>query len=517
MVMNEAGRQIIKDIIHKGTPAEKKTLFGFTSQDSNEKVLKKFQLFSKSNYIRFFKGQDAPFHREMILNMIRAYRGERYINLAFRGSAKTSIGKLFLTFVVLNDKDRTHRYIKVLSRDIKNAKQIVTDVYNMCLDVFAIYGDVFEKEGEKKREERMDSFTMKSGIKLTAGSVGQTQRGMLQDAYRPSFLWFEDIEDRESISSQVMTEGVIAQCDEAIAGLDKNGSWMLTGNYISENGSIQWFLNKKGVVSQITPIMRDGVPTWSMYSLAEIDKLKHDSEDFYGEYMQDPARSEGKFFDIDRIDRDLKNCREPSFIKDEVKYWNGYLAHHRYGIGADTAEGKELDCSTLACFDFVTGELVADYYSNIVKPELFAYSLAKVGKEYGECVVAPEINNMSGGIVIITLRNIYENIFRAVDRTKLVEKEALQFGWHTTRVNKINMFMEFRKDYDDGIIHIYDAKVLKEMKSFTNYDLTDEKKSTSVSMVTKHFDLLRAVVLAWQMKNVLTQKNEVSVSYHSLD
>jgi hypothetical protein len=511
--MQEA-KEIIKQIIHKGTPAEKKTLFGFTSQDSNEKVLKKFQLFSKSNYIRFFKGPDAPFHREMILNMIRAYRGERYINLAFRGSSKTSLLKLFLTFAILNDKDRTHRYIKVLSRDIKNAKQIVTDVYNMCLDVFAIYGDVFEREGEKKREERMDSFTMKSGVKLTAGSVGQTQRGMIQDAYRPSFIAFEDIEDRESISSQVMTDGVIAQCDEAIAGLDKNGSWMLTGNYISENGSIQWFLNKKGVISQITPIMRDGVPTWSIYTLPEIERLKHDSEDFFGEYMQDPARSEGKFFDIDRIDRDLKNCREPQHIINDVKYWNGYLMHHRYGIGADTSEGIGLDSNALANFDFTTGELIVTYHSNNIKPELFAYQIAKLGKEYGECVVAPEINNMSGGIVITTLKAIYENIFRATDRTKIKEIESAKLGWHTNSRSKPQMFMDFRRDYNDGIIHIYDSQVLKEMKSFSNNDITENAKAGSI---TRHFDLLTAVVIAWAMRNVLTQLKTAIVQNWEID
>lgn len=507
-------KEIIKQIIHKGTPAEKKTLFGFTSQDSNEKVLKKFQLFSKGNYIRFFKGQDAPFHREMILNMIKAYRGERYINLAFRGSSKTSLLKLFLTFAVLNDKDRTHRYIKVLSRDIKNAKQIVTDVYNMCLDVFAIYGDVFEKEGEKKREERMDSFTMKSGIKLTAGSVGQTQRGMIQDAYRPDWICFEDIEDRESISSQVMTEGVIAQCDEAIAGLDKSGSWMLTGNYISENGSIQWFLDKKGVISQITPITADGMPTWNIYSLREIEQLKQDSEDWFGEYLCDPSRSEGKFFDIDRIDSDLKACREPKQVIDGIKYWNGYLMHHRYGLGADTSEGVSLDSNALAVFDFVTGELVASFHSNTIKPELFAYTIARVGKEYGECVVAPEINNMSGGIVIVTLKNIYENIFRDVDRTKIKEVESLKLGWHTNSRSKPQMFMDFRRDYNDGIVHIYDREVLLEMKQFCNNDVVDTPRSSSI---TRHFDSLVATCIAWAMKNVLKQRNEVSVSYADLE
>lgn len=510
--MENDAKQFIKDIILKGKSQEKIALFSFNKTNSNEKIYKKFQLFVKSNFIRFFKGEDAPFHQEMVMNFIRSYRGENYINLAFRGSSKTSLAKLFLVFLILNDTDKTRKYIKVLSRDIKNSKQIVTDVFNMCLDVQYIYGDVFEKEGERKREERMDSFTMKNGVKLTAGSVGQAQRGHIQDAYRPDWLWFEDIEDRESISSQVITEGIIARCDEAITGLDKDGSWFVTGNYISENGVIQWFLEKKGVIVQIVPILINSLPSWNIYSVLEIERIKQNAEDFYGEYMCDPARSEGKFFDIDRIENDLKAVQEPKKILDGVNYWNGYLMHHRYGIGADTGEGVGLDSSALAMFDFITGELVTTYHSNEIKPELFAYTLAKLGEGFGKCVIAPEINNMSGGIVIVTLKNIYENIYQDIDRTRLKEIESQKLGWHTNSRTKPQMFMDFRRDYNDGIVHIYDKQVLKEMKSYNNSDIIENPNS----MVTRHFDLLTAVVIAWQMKNVLREPKTAVVQYHGI-
>jgi hypothetical protein len=510
----EESRQYIKEIINTGKATEKITLFGFNSEDSDEKVYLKFELFVKANYIRFFKGQDAPFHKEMVMNFIQSYSGGNYVDLAFRGSSKTSLAKLFVVFVILNDTDHFRKYIKILSRDGKNSKQIVTDIYNMCLDVRNIYGDVFEKEGEKKREERMDSFTMKSGVKVTAGTVGQTQRGHIQDAYRPDWLWFEDIEDRESISSQAITESVIRLCDEAIMGLDKEGSWFVTGNYISENGTIQWFLDKKNKEFQIVPILdKDNKPTWSIYTPEQVEQIKQDAEDFFGEYMCDPSRSEGKFFDIDRIENDLKVCRKPQIVIDGINYWNTYLMHHRYGIGADTGEGVGLDSSALALFDFVTGELVATYHSNEIKPELFAYTIAKVGKEYGECVCAPEINNMSGGIVIVTLKNIYKNIFQDTDRTKIKEKESLKLGWHTNSRSKPQMFMDFRRDYNDGIVHIYDTQVLKEMKSYQNIDITER---IGAGATTRHFDLLTAVVIAWQMKNNLTQLKTATVTVHDV-
>ena len=503
-------QQIIEQIIFHGTAAQRKCLFSFDKNSTNKEILKQFQLFSRSQYIRYFKGKSAKFQDEMAMNLIRSYRGERYINIAFRGSAKTTLTKLFVAFVLLNDEDHSNRYLKVLSRDLKNPKQIVTDVYNLCLEVRHIYGDVFEKEGDKKREETMSSFTMKSGVKFSSGTVGQSQRGHAQDAYRPDWIWFDDIEDRESVSSITITEGIISRVDEAIAGLAKGGSWCVTGNYISEYGVIQWFLDKENVIKQITPIMVDNKPTWEIFTMAEIEALKKDSEDWFGEYMCDPTRSEGKFFDMDRIDADLKKCKLPIRKIGDTKYWFNYLSHHRYGIGADTSEGVGLDSNALALFNFTTGDLVATNHSNTIKPELFAYELKRVGTEYGECIVAPEINNMSGGIVIVTLKNIYNNIFRATDRTKIKEVETLQLGWHTNSRSKPQMFMDFRRDYNDGLIHIYDEQVLKEMKSYGNADISETQKSK----VTRHFDLLTSVVIGWQMKNELKERNQVTVDYH---
>jgi len=503
----------IEDILIGDSAEDKSALFSFDKDDSDECVWLKFYLFTNTNYDRYFKGKDAPFHKEMVMNFIKSYRGGNFVDIAFRGSSKTSLCKLFVTFVLLNDIEHFRRYVKVNTRDLKNAKQIVTDVYNMCIEVRDIYGDVFAKEGEKKREERMDSFTMKSGVKLTAGTVGQSQRGNIQDAYRPDWIWFEDVEDRESISSQAITQSIIARCDEAITGLDINGSWILTANYISEDGVVQWFRDKKNKVEQIIPIINAaGLPTWSIYTPIKIADLKTDAEDWYGDYLCDPSRSENKFFDIDRIESDLKACREPDMVKDGVCYWKPYLSHHRYGIGADTGEGVGLDSNALAGFDFSTGELVVDYHSNEIKPELFAYVIRDVAIGLGKCVAAPEINNMSGGIVIVTLKAIYDNIYQQMDQTKIKETESLKLGWHTNSRSKPQMFMDFRRDYNDGIVKIYDRNVLKEMKAYGNQDIIENPNAK----ITRHFDLLTATVIAWQMKNVLREAKTAVVQHHAI-
>jgi hypothetical protein len=73
------------------------------------------------------------------------------------------------------------------------------------------------------------------------------------------------------------------------------------------------------------------------------------------------------------------------------------------------------------------------------------------------------------------------------------------------------MFMDFRRDYNDGIVHIYDAQVLKEMKSFTNKDITETESGQS--RITRHFDLLIATVIAWQMKDEIKEDKAATITY----
>jgi hypothetical protein len=488
-------RERIKEIVLNGSKEERLALYSFDVSLPTEKIYKKFSLFARAFFPRYFKHKSAPFHEEMVKGFIDSYRGGNYVLLAFRGSAKTTYKKLFDVFALLNDEGQHRKYMKVLTKDGKNSRQVVTDVYNLIVEAGSLYGDVFAKEGDIKREETMSSFTMKNGRKYSSGTVGQTQRGHIQDAYRPDWIWFDDVEDRESIESISITEGIINKCDEAITGLSIDGNYCVTGNYISEQGSIQWFVDRKNAKKLIVPILENDKPTWDVYTETDILHLREDSVDFYGEYMCDPTRTADKFFDIARLEEDLKNVTQPTVESAGVRYWGYYLPHHRYGMGADVSEGVGLDSSTLALWDFTDGLLVATYFNRNIAPDMFGHELMRVGREFGNCVIAPERNN-HGHATILSMAT-YPNIFteRRMGHTQIKNTDKL--GWITNRKTKPQMFFEFRKDYNDGLIKIKDKNVLKEMKSYTTADLVGD----SGTLVTRHFDLLTAVVIGWQMKN----------------
>lgn len=309
-------KEYIKNIILNGTQEEKRLLFLFDAETTTAKIYRKYLYFSRAMYPRYFPGKQAPFHKDMVMNYIKAYQGEQnFLNIAFRGSAKTTLLKLFLVFALLNDEAARRKYIKILTKDIKNSKQIVTDIYNLIVEVKHLYGTPFDTKGEKKREETMSSFTLANDVKVSSGTVGQTQRGHVQDAYRPDFIWFDDIEDRDSVRSSVITEAIISKADEAIQGRSVDGNYVTTANYISDIGVIENFRNKD-VTEMLTPIQINDVPTWNYFTPEKIASIKKDAEDWWGEYMCDPISGNKreftkelfKYIDWEEVQSKKTNC-----------------------------------------------------------------------------------------------------------------------------------------------------------------------------------------------------------------
>lgn len=510
-----ADLSVLKNIALNGTPAEKRELFSFSLEESDERILLKYKLFARSCYHQYFTHKAPKHHDTRIKNYLQSYRGlQNGIEIAYRGDAKTSHAKLFITFVILNDKNAFRRYMKVLSRDLKNAAQLVTDVYNNIVSVAYIYGDIFEKEGDIKREERMGSFTTKRQQKLIAGTVGQTQRGHLQDAFRPDWVLFEDVEDRESVSSIAITEGVIQRCDEAIQGLAFNGSYHVNANYISDAGTIQWFLNKSKILKHIVPII-DGAerPAWDRYTPEILEKLKADSEDWAGEYLCDPTRSGSKFFDVTLVRAMLEEATPPIKHIGLTRRWADYNPSHRYGMGLDLSDGVGGDSCALVLFDFTNGTIVATADSNEIAPDIFTYEAIKLGEEFGNCIIAPEINNTCGGIAISALKDRnYPNIYQKEITDNVANVLTKRLGWHTSGKSKTDMLYEFKRDFNDGHITISDERILKEMLSYTMSDLGETQKSA----ITRHFDLLMSTAIAYQMDKFAGNNSKVADFYANL-
>lgn len=498
-------------ILRKGDQAEIRYLFAFNKDTSEADVLKKFNIWARYFFPDFFKFKDAPFHRDIDRNNLRIYRGEKkyFVNIVFRGGSKTTRTKLFAAFVLANDKDHFRRYLKVLCKDASNAQQFVTDIYNLLINkrVCYFYPEIF-RETNEKREERMSSFTTATGIKVKAGTVGTEQRGDIQDDARPDWVIFDDFETRKTLRSAVETNSIWENMEEARTGLSKNGGASYLCNYLSERGNVHKLIkDSDNRVVLIVPIIKDGIPAWSSYTVEEIENIKKDAEDFEGEYLCEPSAGLDIFFDRESLDR--QKIKEPVKEVAGFKMFYEFDPSHRYGSGHDVAGGVGLDSSTSVFIDFtpLPARVVGTFKSNTIKPDTFGDEIEREACLFGKPVVAPESNN-HGHATIARLKQIYDNIFFKEEKeTKVgIASRARELGWHTNNATKPKMMFELKKAVEDGHLELNDKDLIAELRSYTRDDLMDKEVDPRLS--TRHFDLLIACAIAWQMRNYAEAKVE---------
>jgi hypothetical protein len=506
----------LEQILLDNNPEELRVLFSFDRNDSVDLIALKFALWARRLFPKFFAHKDEPvedaeFHEKIDKNNIMVYIGlaKTFLNIAYRGAAKTTRSKLLKAFLISNDRDHTRRYMKILSEDGTNSKQSVTDIYNILIDpkMTKIYPEIFEKTHEK-REETMSSFTTAQGVKLRAGTINQSQRGAIQDEARPDFIWFDDFETRITLKSAVKTYTIWLNMVEAYDGLSIDGGAIYTCNYLSERGNVHKLVNRADNIKHlilITPIYKNGVVSWpARYTLAEAMEIVAKAEDGAGEYLCEPSKSKDILFDRAKID-----AMKPAAPLRDVggfRMYKTYDPSKRYAGGQDVAGGVGLDSSTSVFinFDVFPAEVVGTFDSNEILPMDFGDEIKREAEYFGECLVAPEKNN-HGHATIGRLKQIYdtEKIYRTMPDDDKIDRNGKrplpEYGWETNSVTKSKMVSAFVKAVNDGHVILNDPKLIAECRSYTRNDLMDNE--VDARLTTNHWDLLIAACIAWQMKD----------------
>ena len=505
----------IQDILLNGTDKEKLALFYFNVQMSIEEIEVKFNLWSRYHFPQYFGSEDADFHSEMNRSNIAVYKGDidHFVNIAFRGAGKDVKTQLFIAYSILNDTENYRRYFKVLSDDGTNSSQSVTDIYNMLVNpkVAYLYPDVFEKTAFK-REERMNAFTTSKGVKVIADIVGASQRGAKQEESRPDFLWRNDFETRKTLRSAVISKAIWDNLEEARTGLQKGGGIIDTCNYISEVGNVHRLVTEKKSDRKkvfIVPIMKDGKSTWSRYSLEDIEEMRKTDDDFEGERMCKPSASKDMYFDRQSLDK--MNSKEPIRDIAGFKMFKEYNRLHRYAGGADVAGGVGLDSSTSVFIDFDTipAQVVGTFASNSILPEAFGDELYSQANRFGGCLLGIENNKYDQAI--LKAKQLGAKLYMTARGKATTTNYTLPtiYGWETNSLTKSKMLADMREAIESGLIDLNDKDLINEFKSYTRNEMIDN--APDVRLTTRHFDLLTACCIAWQMKNDARPKKEVEI------
>lgn len=263
---------------------------------------------------------------------------------------------------------------------------------------------------------------------------------------------------------------------------------------------VEQYLDK---VERVTHTMLNQSQRNWYYLESKIQKTKMKQE-----HPSTPAEaflsSGNKLFDGPMVEKHREEFAcEPLEIVGDFRVFKRYNKTHTYGLGADVSQGVKRDSSTIAIIDFNTGEVVLTYRSNDIDPVLFAHEIKKAALMYGGCIAAPEANSV-GQTTCVTLNSIYTNVYTQEREGSTEVVRTNKLGWLTTGLSKPRMMYELSDAMTDELVIIYDEAVLNEMKRMNKEDTlqvtTPTSADSSEKKQTRHFDLLIAVAIAYQMR-----------------
>ena len=510
---------------------------------------KSFPYFAFYYFNDYFTYATPEFHWEFFDDCEKLVSGELrdVLWIAFRESAKTTIAKIFVVWCICY---RKKKYIAWDSYDGTNAESALFDValhLQTNKKILRDFGYLYRRKKAQKTKEEQDEdapemkrgsvFITTNKVKVECFTTQYSPRGRISGKERPDLFIFDDIENNITKESLAITQKIISHVDEVNTGLQNMGSQLFLGNYITEEGSIahirQRFEGRRGkIVRDIKIIIKNSlgnrVPAWpGKYVMTNKEaletnvslpreehkiSLEQKREDwgdkmFETEGMNDPGKSGDYYFDREKVRMAIEKATEPKKEVAGFKTWAIFDAKHRYGLGADTAEGIGADSSTTVTYDFTQrpATVVGTYKSNEIPPNTFAHEIVRHARFFGECFVIPEINNTGYATVAELINLSYFNMYTREVKNKTTGKAQKEFGWRTTSGVKHDAFSQFKTAFEDGEIDIFDKDLLTEMYHYTKQQMRSLKKEEGM---TRHYDLLTAAVLGWEARRHATVSQE---------
>lgn len=482
-------------------------------------------------------------HYELVQNLEDLVLGneiDKLLEVLFRESTKTTWTKITVEWIICFQK---FFFINWESKDKKNVEAALLDITvnlqeNELLirDFGQLYTEALSPYGTKKKK-KITEFITSTGIKVQGYTTQMSARGRLYKQHRPGFIVFDDFEDKKAVRSAKELRQISDHMDELAAGVGATARTLYLANLISESGNVQKLIDQ----SRTNPRMRyhrvdvveKGEVMWkSKYAKTDKEAMERNRniEDknapivsleqkrrdlnvggrkvYEVEMLNSPEAAGDVFFDRKRVKKDLARVEdlEPDNESAGMVFIDKYRPDGRYVVGSDSSEGIGRDANAACCLNLrpVPNRIVATYANNEIAPDTFAYELKRMSDYYGECYIAPELNN-HGHATVSKLKTLVDVslIHRNIRSEKVVGKPDVKYGVVTSGANKETMFYDFKAAYENGDLEIDSLPLLREMFIFSLNDLG----MAASGDVTRHFDLLTAAVIAWSVRKQVPNKD----------
>ncbi|MEA2037473.1 MAG: hypothetical protein U9O94_08235, partial [Nanoarchaeota archaeon] len=269
-----------------------------------------------------------------------------------RGFSKTTLSNGVVIWLICFQEKK---FITYLSETQRHANAQIGNIKKQLEennDVKFLFGEL-KPEMRSGKSWREDFFETVTGVFVMARGRGGQIRGSNQNAQRPDFILFDDVEDKESVATPEQREKtldwMLGDVMPALPEMDDTASLLGLGTLLHNEAMLQKLKEDNEFTSVIFGALDlDGEPLWAdMMSLDKIEKRKHKYAKygklhlFYMEYFNtlhndDIAIFPDKF--IQYLKKDLKEIPHRALVIDPAisdKKGSDFCGFAVVGMGVD--------------------------------------------------------------------------------------------------------------------------------------------------------------------------------------
>ena len=210
------------------------------------------------------------------------------------------------------------------------------------------------------------------------------------------------------------------------------------------------------------------------------------------------------------------NCKEPKHrtgVDRNYWIWKEFNSEHTYVLVADVARGDGKDNSVFHIVNLDTNEVVAEYQGKITTED-FANLIMTAGKEYGNCMVVIENNNIgfsvSEKIIAAGYPNIYYSTKGSAEYIDQISAEGTTNtvpGFTTSHKTRPLIIAKLEEFIRNKTIKINSLRTVNELDTFIwSY-------GRGQAMQGYNDDLVMSLAIACWIKDTVFQTNQRDLEY----
>jgi hypothetical protein len=193
--------------------------------------------------------------------------------------------------------------------------------------------------------------------------------------------------------------------------------------------------------------------------------------------------------------------------------WEEYNPENSYFIAADVARGDGKDNSAFHVFKSDPLEIVAEYIGK-PNPDDYANILLDTGKEYGNCMIVAENNNIGFAVLNKLIDNGYNNVYHSTKSSHdYVDSVTAQWqtnvvpGFTTSSKTRPLVIAKMEEFMRNKLIKINSNRLLTEMKTFIWHN------GKAQAMRSYNDDLVMSFAIGCWVRDTVLVENQRAMEY----